>query len=247
MIHRLLAATVLALASLQLTSTASALEFPSLLNGSNPFSEISDSSNRPEHAGLLGKMYLEARYVHIQTEEAIIQPFDDTYQGVDATFNMPMSWLTELAPSIGADIFFSFQHLQIGGTTGGYTLDMDVNSYAAGVSVYAAAFGPIRPFVQLGVQHDVIDLFAANPQVVATVSISQNDTYLLSIVGLEADVAENTSVRLAIDINEQAFDAPPITADLIIWPAEQFYLRAGVFATTDGNEVGGLFGGGIVF
>ncbi len=245
MIHRLIAAFAFALISLQLATTASAQGFPSLLDDANPFSDLSGSSDSAAHAGLLGKMYLQARYVHIQTDEAVIQPFDDTYQGVDATFNMPMPWVTELAPSVGADAFFSFQHLQIGGRAGGNTLEMDVNSYSAGVSLYAAAFGPVRPFVQLGVQHDVIDAFASGGG--GSASIGDNDTNLLAIAGMEADVAENMSVRLAIDINEQAFDAPPITADLIIWPAEQFYLRAGVFATTDGNEVGGLFGGGIVF
>ncbi len=245
MIHRLLAAFVFALISLQLATTASAQGFPSLLEGANPFSDAADRSDSAAHAGLLGKMYLEARYVHIQTDEPLIQPFDDTYQGVDATFNMPVSWLTELAPSVGADVFFNFEHLHIGGSTGGSKLEMDVDSYSAGISIYAAAFGPIRPFVQLGVQHDVIDVFAAGGG--GSVSIGDSDTNLLAIAGLEADVAENTSIRLAIDINEQAFDAPPISADVIFWPAEQFYVRAGLFATTNGNEVGGLFGGGIVF
>lgn len=245
MTHRLLAAILLVAASVLVPATASAQGFPSLLDDANPFSDLSGSSDTAAHAGLLGKMYLETRYVHIHTDEAIIQPFDDTYQGVDATFNMPMSWLTELAPSMGADVFFNYQHLQIGGTTGPSTLEMDVNSYSAGVSLYAAAFGPVRPFAQLGVQHDVIDAFASGPG--GTGSVSDDDTNLLAIVGLEADVAENASARVAIDINEEAFDTPPITADVIIWPAEQFYLRAGLFATTDGDEVGGLFGGGIVF
>ena len=245
MIHRPLAAFAFALVSLQLATDASALEFPSLLDGSNPFSEISDSSNAPEHAGLLGKMYLEARYVHLQTDEPIIQPFDDTYQGVDATFNMPVSWLAELAPSVGTDVFFNFQHLHIGGKLGLSKLEMNVDSYSAGVSFYASAFGPIRPYVQLGVQHDVINAFASGGGGSGT--FSDDDTNLLAIVGLEADVVENASIRLAIDLNEQAFNASPVTADVIFWPVEQFYVRAGLFATTDGNEVGGLFGGGIVF
>jgi|GEM_PF-1917005 len=245
MIHRLLAIALLAAMSALFPAHAFADGFPSLFDDAHPFSELTDSSNNAAHAGLLGKMYLETRYVHIQTDEPVIQPFDDTFQGIDATFNMPMSWLTELAPSVGADVFFNFEHLQIGGRAGGDTLEMDINSYSAGVSLYAAAFGPIRPFVQLGIQHDVIDAFASGGG--GSVNVDDNDTNLLAIVGLEADVAENASVRLAIDINEQAFDAPPITADVIFWPTEQFYLRAGLFATTDGNEVGGLFGGGIVF
>ena len=245
MTHRFLAVALFAVSSLLIPGSAFAQGFPSLADNSNPFDELSGGSVNAEHAGLLGKMYLETRYVHIQTDEPVIQPFDDTYQGVDATFNMPMSWLTELAPSIGADAFFSFQHLQIGGTRAGDTLELDVNSYAAGVSLYAAAFGPIRPFVQLGIQHDAIDAFAAGGG--GSINVGDNETSMLAIAGLEADVAERASIRVAIDINEEAFDAPPITADALVWVTEQFYIRNGLFVTTDGNEVGGLFGGGVVF
>lgn len=228
------------------SSTVLAQGLTSLLEDVNPLSELTDGAGAPEHAGLLGKMYLEARYVHIQINDFIL-PFDDTYQGFDVTFNAPMPWLTELVPIPGADIFFNFQQLQIGGTTGASTREMDVDSYHAGVSFYAAAFGPIRPFVQLGVQHDVVDFFAAGPGGAGNVDVHVDDTSFLAIVGLEADLADNTAVRVAIDLNEQAFGAPPITAGLILWPHERVYLRAGLIATTDGSEIGGLFGGGVVF
>ncbi len=235
---RHLSAVICYLVALITSTTAFGQTFPSL-------DGLSDGSSNAAHAGLLGKTYVESRYVHIGTDESVVDRFDDSFQGFDVTFNAPLPWLSEVAPNFGADIYFTYQDFGLGGSVGSMSLDIDVQSYQTGVSLYAAAFGPVRPFVQLGAQIDVVEATAVNGS--STLSLDDDDTSFIANVGVEVDIAEMASIRAAIDLNEDFWDASPITADLILWPHEQFYVRAGLFATTDGNELGGLFGGGIVF
>ncbi|MBI1313314.1 hypothetical protein GC176_18640 [bacterium] len=245
MIRRLFAVTLFAVSTQFSTQSASALDVRSLLDDVNPFSELPADQTRPEHAGLLGKMYLEARYNQIHTDEPVVQPYDDMYQGFDLTFNTPIPWLKELTEVVGSDVFFNFQEFSLGGSVMSTSLDMTVNSYQVGTSIYAAAFGPIRPFVQLGAQFDVITATGNNGS--STARFSSNESSFMVNVGVEADLSDNFAVRVMLNANDQRFSAPPLTTDLILWLHERFYIRGGAFVTTDGNDVGGLFGGGVVF
>lgn len=197
------------------------------------------------HAGLLGKMYLQGRYIHVHTDDPAIAPVDDTFQGFEVTFNAPIPWFQFVAPGVGADVFFTFQQIGVDGSVMGVSFDADVDSYQVGTSLYADVFGPVRPFVQLGVEHNVFSASASLGPISS--SITDDDTDLLLNLGVEADLGQMASVRLMLDIDTDKFDESPFTADLILWPHERIFLRAGVFVTLTGDEVGGQFGGGIVF
>ncbi|MHC4877003.1 MAG: hypothetical protein ACYTGL_10935 [Planctomycetota bacterium] len=235
---RYLTAITCSLAALLTSTSAFGQTFPSL-------DGLSGSSGYAAHAGLLGRAYVQARYAHLEVSDPEISAIDDSLQGFDVTFNAPIPWMAELIPSIGSDIFFNYEDAELSGPFLGGNIEVHGRSYQTGTSLYTNPFGSVRPFVQLGVEYNDYKLTATNGS--ASFSHRDDDTDLLLNVGVEADLHEQVSCRLTIDVDTDEFDDSEFLPDLIVWPHENLFLRAGAIIPFDGDDFGALAGGGIAF
>jgi hypothetical protein len=244
--HRLpIVLVVSAIVAATATSKASAQDYPGVVRLDDPAFSQGSYPTTGRHSGLLGKMYLQGRYLHFQTDNSVVSPFDDTVQGFDVFFNAPIPWFHTVAPGLGVDAFLNYAQVGIDGSNSGVTVDADVQLYRTGVTLYAEFYGPVRPFVQLGVDHGFSNLTISDGM--TSVRVRDSNADLMLNVGVEADINQMVSTRLMLEIDTDDFNTSPFTADLILWPDPRFFLRGGLFVTLDGNEIGGQVGAGFVF
>ena len=244
--HRLPIVLILsAVLAASVTNQASAQNYPGVVRLDDPAFGAGVYPPTGRHSGLLGKMYLQGRYLHIQGDYPPISQFDDTLQGFDVFFNAPIPWFHTVAPGFGVDAFVNYAGLGISGSNSGVSLDADAQIYRAGATLYSELYGPVRPFVQVGVDHGYSTATISDG--FTSVRVSDNQTDLLLNVGVEADINQMASTRLMLEIDTDQFDTSPFTADLILWPDPRFFLRGGLYVTLNRDEIGGQVGGGFVF
>ena len=224
-------------------SQASAQLFPSLVQ-SDPFDGLAGGGQQPGHAGLVGKRYLEARYLHLRTDDS--SGFDESFQGFDVTFNTPLPWTDQLVPGLGMDVFIDYARLTASDSAGGLSADFTGHAIEGGITLHAAFGSPVRPFVQVGAVHTIGEIEIGLPG--GTISLDDDSTQVLARPGVEADIASNMSLRAMLDIEtEEQFDESIASAELIAWLNNNAYLRAGVFVPLHTEDIGFAVGGGLSF
>ena len=244
--HRLPIVLLLSAALIAIIANeASAQSYPGVVRLDDPAFGPGGNPPTGRHSGLLGKMYLQGRYLHFEGDDPVISQFDDTLQGFDVFFNAPIPWFHAVTPGFGVDAFFNYAQVGLDGSNSGVTVDADLQLYRTGATLYAEFYGPIRPFVQIGVDHGYSKIRITNGM--TSVRISEEDTELMLNVGVEADINQMASTRLMLEIDTDQFDTSPFTADLILWPDPRFFLRGGLFVSLNGDEIGGQVGAGFVF
>lgn len=244
--HRLPIVLLLSAAFISVVANeASAQNYPGVVRLDDPAVGAGAYPPTGRHSGLLGKMYLQGRYLHIEGDDPVVSQFDDTLQGFDVFFNAPIPWFHAVTPGMGVDAFFNYARVGLDGTNSGLSVDADVQVYRAGATLYAEFYGPIRPFVQVGAEHGANSIRISDG--FTSLRVKDYNTYLLLNVGIEADINQMASTRLMLEIDTDQFESSPFTADLILWPDPRFFLRGGLYVTLDGNEIGGQVGAGFVF
>lgn len=213
---------------------------------------FADAPNPSDHAGLLGKLFMQEQYLHFKLDDPFFDRVDPDAQGSSTLLNLPLSTLN--APeAIDVDLFFAYGQL---GSRGGARLGPPVDEvvrlnartdqYVLGASFYPTYAGRVRPYAQLGVTHtrDEIDLIVG-PNLVMD---QERKTEALANLGLEADLLPSLAYRgrfhveTSDSINDSSF-----SSELILWLHDRVYIRGGVSAPLSGDWKGFALGGGIAF
>lgn len=209
------------------------------------------------HAGLLGKRYIEGRYMHIEIDD-VPDGFTDDFDGFVLGMNSPLFQSKEAVPfqvdgfanwmrvSFSTDVpfpIFDPPFFQMG------KLSAVQNVVDVGATLHTNAFTGFRPFVQTGVRINQ-DRMEINVPTVFDSKESDSDESFLLIPGFEVDLSQHAALRTAIDIqleNQEELDASPASIDLIVWPHDRLFLRAGFMTALDGSAAGITAGGGFAF
>lgn len=218
---------------------------------------IINAPDPSEHTGLLGKVYLQQRYIYLKIDDREVREFDKSVQGFDTSLNLPVATL-DLPHPIDLDVFFGYTNLGFKGSAeSGPPLDirMAVNSrvdnYAVGTTIYPTLAEKFRPYVQVGAEFTRAEADIAigtDPLAMAVFNDVDNDTSLLLNVGFEADILDVLGYRMTLDLEtEDRFRDSTLMNDLILWPHERIYIRGGVATSLDGGGLGFTIGGGLAF
>ena len=209
-----------------------------------------------EHAGLLGKLFMQQRYRQLSVDDAVLRQFDKSLQGFDSLINLPVLTL-DLPLSLDFDVFFGYANVGLKGTvTTGPPLEITAllnaksEAFTVGTSIYPTWGERWRPFVQIGVQfsrsdvniaiHDPLDAFADN--------FVDHQTDLLLNGGLEWDLLDNLAFRMTLHAEtSDRFRDSVVTNELILWPHDRIFIRGGVVTSLDHGGSGFTLGGGLAF
>ncbi len=215
-----------------------------IVNLSGFSSDSIDSSTQPTHAGLVGKRYFEARYLHLRSTDSV--GFDESAQGFDVTFNTPLPWSDQLVQGLGTDAFINYGRLGASDSAFGGTMEFTLQTVEGGITLHGAFDSPIRPFVQLGVLYTANEVEFRSPGFNTT--FDMDDTSVLVRPGVELDVAQNVAIRSTLDIDtEDAFDTSTAGLELIVGLDHGAYLRGGVLFPLEGGAYIVGVGGGLTF
>lgn len=233
------------------------------------FDEVYDSPVMPEqndrliaapdpsqHAGLLGKIWMQQRYVHFRIDDPDVRQIDKSPQGFDSRINLPLMTL-DLPIPLDFDVFGAYTNAGLKGSAGtGPPLDLHISMngksevYSVGTTIYPTMSEKWRPFVQIGADFvrtdtditltDGVDTFADN--------IVDHETELLLNAGFEFDLLDYLGYRMTVDIEtDSGIEDSAISNDLILWPHEHLYLRGGMVTPMNGDGMGFIVGGGLAF
>jgi hypothetical protein len=207
---------------------------------------------RNAHSGLLGKTYIDLRYEQVWIDDPLLEQFDDTVQGYVTSLNIPLIGAGGTTP-IGVDTFFGFRQSFLDGSVTipppiGVTIGLDaqVQSVQAGFSIYGQRSEDVRPFIQLGLGYDnFVTKVSVGP-----IQLRDSDDELRALVnlGVEFDITSYLAGRVRMDVEtKDQFDDSTVGTELILWPADPFFVRSGVFVPLRGDAVGIQIGGGFAF
>ncbi len=215
-----------------------------IVNLSEPAFGLADSSTQTTHAGLVGKRYVEARYLHLRSTES--GGFDESAQGFDVTFNSPLSWTDQLVPGFGTDVFINYGRLRASDNAFGGSINFTLQSVEGGLTLHGVFDSQVRPLLQIGILHMMNEVNFSSPMVSG--SFDMDDTSVLVRPGVELDLAENLSIRSTLDIETDGnFDTSTAGVELIAWLNEDVYLRGGVLVPLEGGAYIIGAGGGLSF
>lgn len=209
------------------------------------------------HPGLLGKRYIEGRYMHIEIDD-VPDGFTDDFDGFVLGMNSPLFQSKEYVPfqvdgfanwmrvSFSTDIpfpIFDPPFFQMG------TMSAVQNAVDVGATLHTNAFTGFRPFLQMGVRitHDRLNVSV--PTVFDSSETTSDETFLF-IPGFEVDLTQHAALRTAFDLqleDQEDLDSSPASIDLIVWPHDSIFLRAGFMTALDGSAAGITAGGGFSF
>lgn len=251
-----LASALALLCSLWGSTQLSAQDFSSGEIDDRPDSII-NAPDPSEHTGLLGKVYLQQRYVYLGIDEREVRQFDKSVQGFDTFLNLPVTTL-DLPHPIDLDVFFGYANLGFKGSENfGPPIDMRMSvnakadNYVVGTTIYPTLAEGFRPYVQVGAEFTRAEAnFAIGPDPLNMAAFSEvdNDTSLLLNIGFEADILDVLGYRMTLDLEtEDRFRDSTLMNDLILWPHERIYIRGGVATSLDGGGLGFTIGGGLAF
>lgn len=236
--------------------TLSAQDYLSTAVDDRPDSII-NAPDPSDHTGLLGKIYLQQRYVYLGIDDPEVRQVDKTVQGFDTFLNLPVMTL-DLPTPIDFDAFFGYANLGFKGSAEtGPPLDLTLRvnaraeNYVVGTTIYPTLAEGFRPFVQLGAEFTraEADMFiGTDPLNTIGLNSIDHDTSLLLNVGFEADILDYLGYRMTLDLEtEDRFRDSTISNDLILWLHEKIYLRGGMATSLDGGGLGFTVGGGLAF
>ena len=75
-----------------------------------------DAAQPSNHTGLLGKVYMQQRYLHLGTNDPEIRRIDKSFLGFDSFINLPVMTLDSAVP-LDFDLFFSYANVGMKGAT----------------------------------------------------------------------------------------------------------------------------------
>lgn len=192
------------------------------------------------YAGLLGKRYVDLAYARLDATS--LEP-KLTFNGVDATVNIPLRPVSDFLPHVGVDAFFNLTRHKLDSAAD--TVDFTLSNYSFGTSIYYEA-GGIRPFVQIGANHWNAELEIKGSFL--SIVDEERHTELLLNIGVESQLAQTFACRTWFDLNSKYFTDVGLHTDLIWWPHDRVFVRGGVgvgLASDDGFAA--IVGGGLTF
>lgn len=209
-----------------------------------------------DHTGLLGKVFMQQRYLQLGVDDPTLGRIDDSLQGFDSLINLPLMTLESEIP-LDFDLFFGYSNLGLkGSTSSGPPLNLLVavngksESYTLGTSIYLTQAERWRPFVQLGVEYTQadFDLTMKSPVDTFADNFVDGQTDVLFNVGFEYDLFDVLGYRMTIDCETGGrFRDSMLLNDLILWPHEKIFIRGGLATSLEGGGVGFAIGGGLTF
>lgn len=201
---------------------------------------ISQGIHSSNHAGLLGKTYVRGAYLYNGVDDGSGISYD-AFEGWDIEFNTPIPWVS--SDSLAADFITEFEQRQLTGRLGTASLKSEGEFLAIGVRLFAMPESRIRPYVSLGASFQEFKLEGTG----LTSSKEDEEEFVIS-VGLEADIAENASIRGDFEIDRDDVDESTFEATIALWLNENVFFRGGgVIPLVDGIDPGVTIGGGVAF
>ena len=230
---------------------------PSELETSDRVSSVMNAPDPSDHAGLLGKIYMQQRYVWLNVDDQDLRQIDKSLQGFDTFINLPAMTL-DLPTPLDFDVFFGYGNVGLKGSLGtGAPLDLAValnakiESYVVGTTIYPTLSEKWRPFVQVGAQFSRSDSdVSVNAGQFGSFAVNDVDheTRLLVNGGFEADLLDCLAYRMVFHAEtEDRIQDSRITNDLILWPHDKIFVRGGIVSSLDGGGLGFTVGGGLAF
>ncbi len=203
------------------------------------FSEPPENvSLREQRAGLLGSNYVDEQYIIMSAPN-----FDvgntDRVQGFRTSLNLSVPWISEQQDIVHQDVFISARHLGLGAQMPGVDVDIEVDHWAIGTTLFLEVNSFLRPFVQIGYEREQsqIDMQSG----FASLQLKESDDLLLLIIGGEIDLSDNVALRLSFE-RDSLF-----MGELIAWLNPNFFLRLGLVGDFDSDSYGSILGGGVTF
>ncbi len=229
------------------------------LPGESDTARVDTLLNAPDpsdHAGLLGKVFMQQRYIQLPIDDPDIRLLDKSLQGFDTFVNLPVMTL-DLPLPLNFDVFFGYANAGLkGSASSGPPLDITVmlnaknESYSVGTTIYPTQSERLRPFVQLGVQFSRadVDFAAITPFGTFADNIVDHQTDLLLNGGVEYDLLGYLGYRMTFHAEtSDRFQNSIVTNELILWPHEQIFVRAGIANSLNDGRPGFAIGGGLAF
>lgn len=215
-----------------------------------------DAPDPSEHAGLLGKVYMQQRYVQQSIDDSIIRQLDDSWQGFDSQINLPVMTL-DGPISLDFDAFLSYANVGLkGAASTGPPLNITAilnaknEVYTLGTTIYPTYSDKLRPFVQIGAQFSRLDADVVIRDPVETIAdhVVDHETDLLLNGGFEYDLLGALGYRMTFHAEtSDRFQDSVVTNELILWPHERIFVRGGVATSLESGRLGYAIGGGLAF
>jgi hypothetical protein len=205
------------------------------------------SKTGTQHAGLLGKNYLDAQYMFAMPPSDFEDEMDPLH-GFRTSLNVASPWASDSSSPLAQDLFASFRLYQTRAfdPAGPAELDLQAHDISLGTTLFAQVFQSARPFVQLGLQFTQTDMEIFLPGVFHFEE-TDRDTNLLMVAGCEFDLAQSTALRIAAELAFDPFNDTTLSAELIHWLNEHCFIRCGGMVTANAEMPGLLAGGGFAF
>ncbi len=224
------------------------------------FQRVDSIMNAPEpseHAGLLGKIYMQDRYQYQSVDNSNLRQIDKSWQGFDTLINLPAITFDTPTP-LDVDVFFGYTNVGLKGNkafgpplNATALLNSKTEAFSVGASIYPTLSTQWRPFVQVGAKFLRSDTdFSVNAGALGSFADNtvNHETKLLLNAGFEYDLLDSLAYRMTLHgETKHRFQDSAITNDLILWPVERIFLRGGLVSTLDGSHFGFSFGGGLAF
>ncbi len=209
-----------------------------------------------DHAGLLGKVFMQQRYLQLPVDEPAIRQIDKTLQGFDTFVNLPAVTL-DLPVPLDFDVFFGYTNVGLKGSiSSGPPLDIraSLNAkaevFSVGTTIYPTWSERWRPFVQVGAEfsRSDVDVSIISPLGGFADNFVERDTSLLLNVGFEVDLLDFLGYRMTLlSETSDRFGDSILLHELILWPHERIFIRGGVGTALESDRPGFAIGGGLAF
>ena len=209
-----------------------------------------------DHAGLLGKVFMQQRYLQLSIDDPDIRQIDKTLQGFDTLVNLPVMTL-DLAFPLDFDVFLGYTNAGLKGSVlSGPPLDLLVkfngrsDTLSVGTTIYPTLCERWRPFIQIGAEfsRSDVDLVIIGPLGAFADTVVDHETELLLNGGFEFDLLDWLGYRMTFhaETSDRLQDSI-VTNELILWPHERVFIRGGMATSLDQGGPGFAIGGGLAF
>ncbi len=209
-----------------------------------------------DHTGLLGKVFMQQRYLQLPVDEPEIRQLDKTLQGFDTLVNLPAVTL-DLPIPLDFDAFFGYTNVGLKGSiSSGPPLDIRASLHAksevfsVGTTIYPTWSERWRPFVQVGAEfsRSDVDVSIIGPLGGFAANFVDHDTSLLLNAGFEVDLLDFLGYRMTLlTETSDRFGDSILLNELILWPHERIFVRGGIGTSLESDRPGFAIGGGLAF
>lgn len=218
----------------------------SLLNAPDP----------SDHTGLLGKVFMQQRYLQLPVDEPEIRQIDKSLQGFDTLVNLP-AVTADLPLPLDFDVFFGYTNVGLKGSLrsgppANITARLNAKSevFSVGTTIYPTWSERWRPFVQIGAEfsRSDVDIAVNGPLGGFADTFVEHDTSLLLNAGFEVDLLDSLGFRMTLlgETSDRSGDSI-LLHELILWPHERIFVRGGVGTSLNSDRPGFAIGGGLAF